>query len=121
MGLDSVKPFRFHNNREGFYRLLSRICEPQSKEKTERVAVGVEPTGHYCKPLARFLQEHGYTAVIVNPYDVKKSKELEDNSQTKNDRKDAGLIVQLVKQGRFLNCILPTGVYAELRTLHATR
>lgn len=81
----------------------------------------MEPTGHCWKPLAWFLQEHGYTVAIVKPYHVKKSKELEDNSQTKNDRKDAGLIVHLVKEGRFLNCILPTGVYAELRTLDATR
>lgn len=121
MGLDAVKPFRFHNNKEGFYRLLSRICEAQSKEGTGRVVVGMEPTGHYWKPLARFLHDHGYTVVIVNPYHVKKSKELEDNTQTKSDRKDAGIIVQLVKEGRFLNCILPTGVYAELRTLSATR
>lgn len=103
IGLDSVKPFQFHNNREGFHRLLSKICEAQSKEKADRVVVGMEPTGHYWKPLARFLQEHGYTVVIVNPYHVKKSKELEDNTQTKSDRKDAGIIVQLVKEGRFLN------------------
>ncbi|MFZ5923973.1 MAG: IS110 family transposase, partial [Bacillota bacterium] len=68
MGLDAVKPFRFHNNKEGFYRLLSRICEAQSKEGTGRVVVGMEPTGHYWKPLARFLHDHGYTVVIVNPY-----------------------------------------------------
>ncbi len=105
MGLDAVKPFRFHNNKEGFYRLLSRICEAQSKEGTGRVVVGMEPTGHYWKPLAWFLHDHGYTVVIVNPYHVKKSKELEDNTQTKSDRKDAGIIVQLVKEGRFLNCI----------------
>lgn len=110
IGPDVVKPFRSHNSRERFYRPVSKICEAQSKEGTDRVVVGMEPTGHYWKPLARFLQEHGYTVVVVNPYHVKKSKELENNTQSKNDRKDGRRIVQLAKEGRFLNCILPTGV-----------
>lgn len=121
MGLDAVKPFSFHNSREGFLRLLSKIAEAQSKEGAEQVVIGMEPTGHYWKPLAWFLQEQGYLVVTVNPYHVKRAKEMEDNSQTKNDRKDAGIIAQLVKEGWFLSCILPTGVYAELRVLHITR
>lgn len=76
---------------------------------------------HYFKPLAWFLKERGYTVVIVNPYHVKKAKEMEDNSQAKNDRKDAGIIAHLVKEGRFLSCILPEGVYAELRVLNRAR
>ena len=121
MGIDVVKPFYFHNSREGFCRLLGKISEAKEKEKAERVIIGMEPTGHYWKPLAYFLKEAGYTVVIVNPYHVKNSKEMEDNSQDKNDRKDAGLIAQLVKEGKFLHCILPEGIYAELRTLYITR
>jgi len=57
----------------------------------------------------------------VNPYHVKKSKELDDNSPSKTDRKDAGTIAGLVQQGRFLTCILPKGIYAELRNLYTAR
>jgi len=121
VGLDIVKPFPFQNTREGFYRLVSKILEAQQKEQAERVVVGMEPTGHYWKPLAWFLQQQGYTVVMVNPHHVKKSKELDDNSPSKTDRKDAGTIAALVQEGRFLNCILPQGVYAELRTLHTAR
>lgn len=121
VGLDVVRPFPFQNNREGFYRLVSKILEAQQKEQAERVVVGMEPTGHYWKPLAWFLQQQGYPVVMVNPYHVKKSKELDDNSPSKTDRKDAGTIATLVQEGRFLNCILPRGVYAELRTLYTTR
>lgn len=38
--------------------------------------------------------------VLVNPYYVKKTKELDNNSQTKNDRKDPKFIAGLVKEGR---------------------
>jgi transposase len=46
---------------------------------------------------------------------VKKSKELDDNSPTKNDIKDAKVIAQLVKDGRYAVPHLPQGIYADLR------
>src|SRR5690625_4152025 len=46
---------------------------------------------------------------------VKKSKELDDNSPTKNDTKDARVIAQLVKDGRYSVPNLLDGIYAELR------
>ncbi|TCT17490.1 transposase [Melghiribacillus thermohalophilus] len=45
----------------------------------------------------------------------KTSKELDDNSPTKNDTKDAKVIAQLVKDGRYSVPNLLNGVYAELR------
>ena len=38
---------------------------------------------------------------MVNPLHVKRSKELDDNLQTKNDKKDAVVIARLMKDGRF--------------------
>lgn len=81
----------------------------------------MEPTGHYWKKLAWFLKEQGYTVVIVNTYHVKRRKEEEDNTPRKNDKKDAGIIADLVKDGKFLNLLLPTGIYADLRNLTVTR
>ncbi|MGF7036666.1 transposase [Paenibacillus mucilaginosus] len=52
---------------------------------------------------------------VVNPLHVKKSKELDENSPTKNDIKDAKVIAQLVKDGRYAVPNLPQGVYAALR------
>ena len=53
------------------------------------VIVGLEPTGHYWKTLANYLLLRGITVVMVNPYHTKRAKELDDNSPTKNDKKDA--------------------------------
>src|SRR5699024_8230556 len=76
---------------------------------------GVEPTGHYWLSLAYFLTSKDYDFVLVNPMHVKKSKELDDNSPTKNDTKDARVIAQLVKDDRYSVPNLLEGIYAELR------
>ena len=81
----------------------------------------MEPTGHYWKPLGAFLENSGIKVVLVNPAHTKKSKELDDNSQTKNDRKDALTIAKLVKDGRYSEMYLPKEEYSELRALTLTR
>jgi transposase len=63
----------------------------------------------------------GYRVVCVNPYHTKRAKELDDNSQTASDPKDAITIARLIKDGRFFNPYLPQDVYAELRMLTNSR
>ena len=57
----------------------------------------------------------------VNPHHVKKSKELDDNNPNKNDRKDPKTIAALVNEGRFSYPYIPTGIYAEIRSLSNLR
>lgn len=57
----------------------------------------------------------------MNPYATKQAKELDDNSQTKSDKKDALTIAKLVKDGRYFELYLPHDVYAELRGLSTTK
>lgn len=64
---------------------------------------------------------NGISVVQVNPYAVKQTKELEDNSQQKDDRKDPKLIANLVKDGNYGMPYLPEKVYAELRRLSLFR
>lgn len=59
--------------------------------------------------------------VHVNPHHVKKSKELDDNNPNKNDRKDPKTIAALVNEGRFSYPYIPTGIYAEIRSLSNLR
>jgi len=59
--------------------------------------------------------------VGVNPYHVKQSRELDDNSQTKSDPKDALVIAHLIRDGRYFDMYLPEGEYAELRILNEER
>jgi transposase len=83
--------------------------------------VGMDPTGHYWLNLAHFLKEKNIKFVVVNPMHVKKSKELDDNSPTKNDVKDARVFAQLVKDGRYAEPNIPQGVYAELLVARKVR
>jgi len=120
-GMSVGKAFSFKNNKEGFESLLAKIEVLKEANRCHTVIFGLEPTGHYWRPLARYLIAHNYQVVLVNPYHVKKSKELDDNTQTKNDRKDSRIIGRLVIQGHFFETYFPTGVWAELRELSRTR
>jgi transposase len=75
----------------------------------------MEPTGHYWMLLAQFLRKQGIQVVLVNPMHVKKSKELDDSSPTRNDVRDVKVIAQLLKDGRYSEPHVLTGVYADLR------
>uniref|UniRef100_UPI000487E0E7 IS110 family transposase n=1 Tax=Desulfovirgula thermocuniculi TaxID=348842 RepID=UPI000487E0E7 len=111
------KPFPFQNTISGIGDLVQQIKAVQSKHGLSTVLVAMEPTGHYWIPLARALEKQGFTVVLVNPHHVKKAKELDDNSPTKRDDKDAGVIARLARDGRFVIPNIPQGVIAEIRRL----
>jgi len=124
-GVEQGKALSFPNNRKGFESIVAKIWEIRNMKilryPIETVMIGMEPTGHYWKPLANYLMNLGYRVVGINPYHTKKAKELDDNSPTKSDKKDAITIARLVKDGRFFNPYLPQEEYGELRGLTNAR
>ncbi len=121
-GMECSKAMSFRNDGTGFQAILTKIRQLSKENSFEDAIVGMEPTGHYRKALANYLmkQEHIHV-VLVNPYHTKKAKELDDNSQTKSDKKDALTIARLVKDGRYSEAYLPHDVYADLRVLTTAR
>ena len=115
------KTLKFTNNADGFVQFKAWIVEAKARNKKQVVMVGMEPTGHYWFNLAQYLQENDMKTVLVNPYHVNRSKELDDNNPTKNDRKDPKTIAMLMKDGRYIEPYIPEGVYKELRTAMDTR
>ena len=114
-GIELARLLKFSNTDQGFQRLeqwMRDICKQQ--EKTEIIA-GFEPTGHYWFTLGDHLKRQVYKLAIVNPFHVKRTKELDDNSPTKNDRKDPKTIAMLVKDGRYREVYIPDDIYQELR------
>lgn len=109
------KPVPFSNSMEGFNSFYRMVVELMQKNNLEEAMVGIEPTGHYWFDLGQFMGSKNIRFVMVNPNHVHKTKELDDNSPSKNDRKDPRLIAALVKDGRYFYSYMPTGVYAELR------
>ncbi len=116
-GVELGKLLRFENTAQGFGALDSWLEELQQDNNMTEVIVDFEPTGHYWFNLGDHIKACGHKLAIVNPYHVKCAKELDDNSPSKNDRKDSKTIAMLVKDGRYRDVYIPAGVYQELREL----
>ena len=109
------KPIPFSNSMEGFTAFSAEVVRLMEQNGLEEAMVGFEPTGHYWFNLGQFLSGKNIKFVMVNPLHVNKTKELDDNSPSKNDCKDPRVIANLVREGRYFFTYMPTGVFAELR------
>ena len=117
----SKKVLAFENDAEGFWKAHDWAVQLAAANDKKQIVLGLEPTGHYWFCLAAWMVSNVISVVQVNPYAVKQTKELEDNSQQKDDRKDPKLIANLVKDGNYGMPYLPEKVYAELRRLSMFR
>ena len=120
-GLELTKVFKFESVSYGFENFsewLSELCKTNQKDN---IIIGAEPTGHYWFTLAEYLKENNIKFVFVNPMHVKRTKELDDNHPSKNDRKDPKVIAKLVIEGRYLIPYIPENIYAELRVMNESR
>lgn len=113
----SRKAMSFDNCTDGFEKAKEWMLDLAAKNGKKQIVLGLEPTGHYWFSIAAWMVSNGISVVQVNPYAVKQTKEVEDNSQNKDDRKDPKLIANLVKDGNYGMPYLPEGVYADLRNL----
>ncbi len=117
----SREAFSFSNNEVGFEMAKAWVLNLAAVSAKKQIVLGLEPTGHYWFALAAWMVSNGISVVQVNPYAVKQSKEIEDNSQLKDDRKDPKLIANLVKDGNYGMPYLPEKLYADLRRLSMFR
>jgi transposase len=117
----SKSAFSFSNTLDGFQSAKDWAVKIAAANDKKQIVLGLEPTGHYWFCLATWMISNGISVVQVNPYAVKQTKELEDNSQLKDDTKDPKLIANLVKDGNFGMPYLPEKLYADLRRLSMFR
>ena len=122
-GIDLTKPVKVHNNIDGFESLMAKIEKQREKHGCDQVMIGMEPSGSYWRALGWYVELHESHPVLVgvNPFHTKQAKELDDNSQTKSDPKDALTIAHLIRDGRYHDTYLPEDEYAGLRQLNAER
>lgn len=117
----SKKPLHFYNTAEGFMTFKDWAVNIMKANGLEKIIVGMEPTSIYWEALATYCKDNGMILVHVNPAAVHKSKELDDNDPSKNDRKDPKVIAGLVADGRYQFPYMPEEEYAELRELSNLR
>lgn len=113
--------FSFRNDIEGFNSFNFWAETLMNGNNKTAVLIGCEPTGHYWFAFAKYVNDHQKTLVMVNPFSVKKIKELDDNSPGKTDAKDPKTIAKLVVDGRYSIPYMPEGIYAEIRDLVYSR
>lgn len=120
-GIELDKTISFASTYQGFKSFEEWVNGLAAEHCKDKTIVGLEPTGHYWYTFAQEILTQGYVVVQVNPYHVKKAKELDDNSPSKSDRKDPKTIAMLVKDGRYQIPYMPQGHFAELRKANNLR
>ena len=63
-GMEIGKAVSFNNDRDGFEYIVSEIRTKIKTFDAEKVIVGMEPTGHYWKPLANYLMKQNIVVVL---------------------------------------------------------
>ena len=117
----SRRALSFSNSAAGFNIFYKWLEEIKERTRMKKVIIGCEPTGHYWFTFQKFLHDHKLKLVVVNPYSVNRSKELDDNSPEKDDIKDPKTIAGLVREGRYSTAYIPEGNYAEIREARVCR
>lgn len=115
------KPINIPNTQEGFRSFEEWLLKTQERFGTRAIVIGMEPTGHYWKPLAEWLSRRGYALRFVSPVLTKRAKEMLDGSPLKTDAKDARVIADLMRQGKSRPISTQEGLYQELRYLAEVR
>ena len=77
----SKSAFPFSNDSAGFQSAKEWAVRIAAEHEKKQIVLGLEPTGHYWFCLAAWMISKGISVVQVNPYAVKQTKEVEDNSQ----------------------------------------
>ena len=92
--------FNFPQDRGGYDYFLRRLEGLRQKHQAANVVVAMEPTNYFWKLFARELEGRRQTYRLVNPYTVKKHREGDQLDRSKDDRRDAGQIAELSRNGK---------------------
>jgi len=117
-GNSIVKPFKFPNSTLGFNKLMEAVNSVSAD--LSAFEFGMEATGHYWLNLYCKLVEVGATVHVVNPVQSDALRGLYIR-KTKNDSKDAFIIAELIRFGRYSETTLSNPDLISLRELTRQR
>lgn len=114
-GAEVAKPMGFRNTEAGFERCVAWL--ESVAESEDDVFVGMEATGHYWMACFAYLVAAGYRVCVVNPMQVHAMRRLKGLAGVKNDRVDARLVAETLRQGDYDETRLATDEVQALRRL----
>lgn len=84
-----IEPFKFSNDYDGFYLLLSKLAPLDQNS----IIIGLESTAHYGDNLVRFLISRNFKVCVLNP--IQTSSMRKNNiRKTKTDKVDTFIIAK---------------------------
>ncbi len=113
-----IKPFKFPNTTQGFTKLTDTLAAVS--ESLADIEIGMEATGHYWLNLYCKLIEAGAVVHVVNPVQSDALRGL-NIRKVKNDSKDAILLAELIRFGRYSETTLSDPDLISLRELTRQR
>ena len=108
-----IEPFKFTNDYDGFYLLLSKLAPLDQNS----IIIGLESTAHYGDNLVRFLINKGFKVCVLNP--IQTSSMRKNNvRKAKTDKVDTFVIAKtLMMQDSLRFLTLEDLDYLELKEL----
>lgn len=114
IGQSIGKTLRFTNTQSGAQKLLEWLRKVD--KDLVSTCIAMEATGHYWLALHSFLRKNGLTVRVINPIQSDSFRNLYIR-QTKNDTKDAFIIAELLRFGRYTTTELASEDIIALRQL----
>lgn len=108
-----IEPFKFTNNYDGFYLLLSKLAPLDQNNSI----IGLESTAHYGDNLVRFLISKDFKVCVLNPLSTSAMRK-NNVRKTKTDKVDTFVIAKtLMMQDSLRFLTLKDLDYIELKEL----
>jgi transposase len=107
------------NSRRGYEELVERTRAQMLVMGSRGVIFAIETASHFWRNLAYYLEEHGISFRLINPFTLKRRWEGRDINRVKSDFRDAEMAAEVMRTGEFTETRLPKGVYAELRAAYS--
>lgn len=103
--------FTIPNSRTGFEALLQRV--QSCTQKTDKIKVGLEATGHYSYNILGFLLDNGLDSFVINPLHTNLYRKSLSLRKTKTDRVDARTIATMLMSDVDLKSYTDTAYHNE--------
>ena len=108
------KAFAFANTYEGYNELIAKLLRITNIKS--QLCLAMEATSHYWLPVYSRLIADGYTVHVINPRQTHALREMYLR-QHKTDAKDAFIIAEVIRFGRFSDARIPPEQLLALREL----